>query len=306
MKAAQEGVHMLSEIVLPTGTDRVVVGDIPALFADAAYKNEAYNTLEAEMMRLVLVEEWKRQVVSAVFEGRLTPRSRTSFVPRPQAIGEELFQRCVVTVEDLTKYAASLDFGVRMESPTDNSNASPAFAEFREMVNLSPTEVTIDFAAGDSGSCVLNISARDVTRRVALAEFDLFDRRKAQMNTQGVLLLGMARTRKVSCPNNAKAKQLSRLRTAFRTHLGILADPFLPYNENAGYEPLFAVTDSRNAADERAKREAKLKTDSIDSPGGIVAVEKQQFEESQRSNYEPDEFGDDETAQWLNSNDLSR
>lgn len=148
----------------------------------------------------------------------------------------------------------------KTRSDSASKVASPTLAIFREMSNLNPDEVTLDFAAGESGGVILNISARRQSVRVALAEMDLFDRRKAEMNGQCVLLLGMATGRSVKNPDNAKSKQISRIRKLLKKHLGVNGAPFARYDAANGYTPFFKITDSRGAADERAKREAERKT----------------------------------------------
>lgn len=139
---------------------------------------------------------------------------------------------------------------------------------FLSMPNLRADELTITFVGdkADSGlgaNNMVEISARNTTRRVALAALDLVDRRKGGPNSQAVILLGMATGRRLasSQPNSTK---MMRLRGALRGSLGITGDPFQPYRANDGWMPLFAVSDKRGAADARAKLEAERRMESFD------------------------------------------
>lgn len=166
------------------------------------------------------------------------------------------------------------------QQPDDAGTASSICGVFREMSELKPHEIHIDFAAGESGGVILNVSARCQSRRVPLAELGLIDRRNAGMNEQCGLLLGMAQEQTVTTSDNRRAKKVSRIRTLFKTHFGVGDDPFEPYKGQQRYTPLFKITDSRGAADERAKREAERNT---------VPYE-------DGHSYEPE---DDEAGRWL-------
>jgi hypothetical protein len=187
---------------------------------------------------------------------------------------------------------------------TGDDGASSTCAVFREMVGLRPDEVTIEFAAGESGGAVLNIIARGQRKRVTAQDFGLFDRRKAESNVSAGLLLGMAQGLKPKHASSRDSKRVSRLRDVLKKHLGISADPFAPYSENRGYLPRFTVLDKRDAAKERAEREANRKTDPLDSPKVMARVDQQQAEEHQRE--ERDDLEDDPAAKWLSEHDSSR
>jgi hypothetical protein len=180
------------------------------------------------------------------------------------------------------------------------NTASPATQVFRDMPNLTASELSIDFVAGDSGMVILEISAKKITKRVALAELDLLDRRKAEMNEQCGILLAMAQKRSVKTADQKTARRVSRLRAAIKTHLGIIDEPIATFRERVGYEPLFQVTDKRNAADERTKREAVRDMASLDdlSQRGFQVTGSAQDENS---------FDDegDATAEWLRNNPSS-
>ena len=144
---------------------------------------------------------------------------------------------------------------------------------------------------------MLEICARKETRRVALAALELVDRRGGSVNSQGVVLLGMANTKNLP-HSGANAAKMKRLRDVFRAHLGIKADPFEPYRKSAGWVPRFKIADKRGAADERAKREAERRTDSyeqLNERGDRFA----DFGQSHQSFDDENEPG----AQWLKNND---
>ena len=135
---------------------------------------------------------------------------------------------------------------------------------FRTMENLSASEVSIAFVGDKSESGLgannmLEVSARNVTRRVPLGVLDLVDRRRGTLNSQAAMLLGMAQGR---CPrsNGRNATKVTRLRKLLRSHLGVQGDPFWPYRKDVGWEPRFKVTDRRGAADLRARKEGERRT----------------------------------------------
>lgn len=136
---------------------------------------------------------------------------------------------------------------------------------FLVMENLTADEVSIAFVAGESGGVLLEVSARENTKRIALTELGLFDRRKGEMNKQGGILLGMSTNRyKPEGKEYQVAKQISRLRDALKYNLGIVDDPFEGCLPSTGWVPRFKITDRRDAADKRAKRDAEHLSSSYD------------------------------------------
>ncbi len=79
--------------------------------------------------------------------------------------------------------------------------------------------------------------------------------------------------------------------------MGINDDPFNPYRKAAGWEPLFKVSDKRNAADERAKREAVRHTVSYDG----LTERGAHFAESSET-HESFDSEDDAADGWLKKN----
>ncbi len=176
---------------------------------------------------------------------------------------------------------------------------------FIAMKNLAANEVSITFVgdkaeSGIGANNMLEISARGKTMRVALAALDLVDRRRGALNSQGVILLGMAQKRKLSRtePNSAK---VTRLRKVFSKHIGIKDDPFDPYRQGVGWVPLFMIADKRGAADERAKREAERRTDSYEQ----MNEHGDRFADNDKTDQDLDlENSENELgADWLKNND---
>lgn len=150
---------------------------------------------------------------------------------------------------------------------TDQGASGNPCDVFLTMQNLTADEVSIAFVgdkteSGVGANNMLEISARHVTKRVALAALDLINRSNGSLNIQGGILLGMAYGNKLT-HSNTRAQGITRLRRVFMKHLGIKA-PFDPCRKGAGWEPRFKIYDKRGAADERAKREAERRTDSYE------------------------------------------
>lgn len=82
--------------------------------------------LDWKVRRLQLVDEYAKQITSAARSGELTVRSANTLLPCADAIGERLLD-CLVSVDDLRSYAATLQFEVRV-SPSTNLPA-PAVPE---------------------------------------------------------------------------------------------------------------------------------------------------------------------------------
>ena len=160
-----------------------------------------------------------------------------------------------------------VDSGIPAEGAPATVAENPC-AVFLAMENLDASELSIAFVgdrseSGLGANNLLEITARKQTRRVALAELELVDRRGGSANSQGVVLLGMALKKKLTY-TGANAAKMKRLRNVFGVHLGIGGDPFEPYRKGAGWVPRFKIMDKRGAADERAKREAERRTDSYE------------------------------------------
>ncbi len=197
---------------------------------------------------------------------------------------------------------------------TDSSSPSPVVAGgdvcevFRAMQHLTADEANFVFVAED----MLEITARGETRRVPLGALDLLDRRAGGINSQGKILLAMAQKVPV-IRSDKKAKAISRLREVLKKSLGINDDPFNPYRKGAGWEPRFKVSDKRDAADVRAKREAERRTVSYESLGESGAHFAKSRGTHESFDSEDDEAGEagepdepdepDQVDEWLKKND---
>ncbi|WP_143104398.1 hypothetical protein [Nitrosospira multiformis] len=102
---------------------------------------------------------------------------------------------------------------------------------FLQMKNLTSDELCIRLV-GDYGemqlasSNMLEVIARGESKRFTFSDLDLWDRRSARVNSQGMVLLGMAR--KLNPPNTPQnAKKISRLREIIRKNFGVQDDPSL-------------------------------------------------------------------------------
>ncbi len=193
---------------------------------------------------------------------------------------------------------------------------------FRAMENLTPEEVSITFVGdkNELGICIndmLEISARNQTKLVALAEFKLLNRTKKILNKQGVMLLGMAQSKRVQLCNNAKSSIMKRLRKIFKEYFGVKLDPFEHYRKSVGWIPRFKITDKRGAADERAKREAEnYRTESLEQ-GEERGIQHTDTSETYQSSAEEYPFDKEKTDknhsysnrkekvinEWLDKND---
>jgi hypothetical protein len=187
--------------------------------------------------------------------------------------------------------------------PVARSAATRHGAVFLAMENLSASELTMAFVgdqaeSGLGANNMLEISARGETRRIALAALDLVDRRRGCLNSQGVILLGMAH-KKTLTRTDQNARKMSRLRDVFRVHLGINKDPFEAYRKGRGWVPHFRISDKRGAADARAKREAERRTESFEE----LTERGNQFATSGLSERPFDDDDDDAASAWLREND---
>ena len=178
------------------------------------------------------------------------------------------------------------------------------FDVFRAMANLNAGELTFSFVgekseSGLGANNMVEISARQETRRVALAAFDLVDRRRGSLNGQGAILLGMAGKKKLTY-TGANAAKMKRLRDVFRAHLSIVGDPFEPYRKGSGWVPRFTVADKRGMADERAKREAESRTDSLEQ----INERGDRFASNGLTEH-PFDADNDDADKWLKNHDLN-
>ena len=190
--------------------------------------------------------------------------------------------------------------------PISNTASAPftpiedACAAFRLLKDLRPSEIAIaivgdTYESGLAGNNMLEISARDVKRRMSLAEFGLVDRRTGLLNRQSAVLVGFARRNKFCRSQEKNAAIMTRLRAEFRGRLGVKADPFTPHRHETGWKPLFSIVDLRGRSDERAKHDAERRT---------VSLDRLQDQGHQFAANEGEDTGDEDAAdKWLKESD---
>lgn len=168
---------------------------------------------------------------------------------------------------------------------------------FLKMKNLTSDELCIRLV-GDYGEMhlasnnMLEVIARGKSSRFTPSDLDLLDRRSARVNSQGMVLLGMARKlNPLNTPPNGK--KISRLREIIRKNFGVQDDPF-EHLCTSGWAPRFQLIDARGLADERAKQEARRRTVSLDQQGSFAA----RYNEVCDTEY-PFESEGDETDNWM-------
>lgn len=235
------------------------------------YESGRYAPIDCRDTLTALRDEGKASIGDVWFEGK-----RYDFAGEPVLTGHGVFAPPAkwdisrddlhIRTEDIDRLLKAGDGGATAEKErmVQAASAQNPCADFLALPNLSASEVSIEFATGESGGVILNVSARNVTRRLALAELDLFDRRKSEMNEQGGLLLGLAQGRHIKNANDGKtSKQIGRLRKALKSNIGIKDDP-IPYQDGMGYLLGVKVSDKRGAADARAKLEAERRKVSLD------------------------------------------
>jgi hypothetical protein len=272
--------------VLPKAWDRVVA-EIEALTAtlqeNGLHPPRNRPTWERESLRCLPAEcfVWRDEFEMA-FRRAYSPRRRLILDLQRGDLGERAGERDLDFTPLIPDLAAVLEgFPELLGDPPgrggENETSSPVPAEvnsahpcdvFRAMEKLTADELSITFVGekGESGlaaSNMLEVRARDVTRRLSLAELDLADRRGGIANHQAAILLAMAEKR---YPKRAKqnAQKMTRLRKVLREKFGIKDDPFETYREGSGWVPRFTIVDKRGAADERARRDAERRTVSYD------------------------------------------
>ena len=205
----------------------------------------------------------------------------------------------VIRIDVLEKFveAQSDQSSPDQQHATQNPSKDPCSA-FRSMKNLTADEISITFVGdkneyGIGANNLLEISARDTTKSVALAAIGLIDMHSRQLNSQCTILLGMAQ--KIKLPySSANSKKISRLRGVFRSYLNCTDDPFDLYRKAVGWNPRFKISDNRGAADVRAKREAERRTSSLEQ---LQEKGTQFAQDDQTQSFEGDDA--DDAYEWL-------
>ena len=206
----------------------------------------------------------------------------------------------VVRTDVLEKFgeAQSDQSSPSQQNTTKNPSGDPCNA-FRSMKNLTADEISITFVGDKNGygigaNNLLEISARGITKSVALAEIGLINKHSGQLNGQCDILLSMLKKKNLPI-STVNSKKMSRIRDIFRNHLNCTEDPFDPYRKAVGWIPRFKVRDNRGAADARAKREAEGRTSSLEQ----LQEKGAQFAQDGQTQ----SFEGDAADEWLKHND---
>lgn len=169
----------------------------------------------------------------------------------------------------------------------------------QSMTDLRSHEVSIAFigdkAEGLAGNNMLEIRARGVVRRVSLAELYLVDRRRGTLNQQAAVLIGLANGEALRRSQESASATMRRLRSALRTHLGLMDDPFQPYRKETGWLPSLKLMDLRGLADQRAELAAERRMVSID----YIQERGAQFASCDGTGIDDEDSAD----RWLREND---
>ncbi len=136
------------------------------------------------------------------------------------------------------------------------------------MPKLAWSEISIAISGGkyesESGlgaNSMLHISARDQTNRIPLATLGLADGRNGSPNKVALILVAMADgkgKRNVTSADRHNLDRIKVLTKSLREYFGIKERPFVC--QKRIYVPQFTLTDNRGKTDERAEREARLRT----------------------------------------------
>jgi hypothetical protein len=190
---------------------------------------------------------------------------------------------------------------VRPSQTLPITSSPTACNDFCTLPNLRWDEVTIslvgDKGDGLAGNNMLEIRARDITRRITLGEADLVDRRSGSLNYQSAVLVRMAMGEAVRRTEKAgdMSAVMKHLRNALRRLLGLTDDPFHRHHKERGWLPFFQLIDQRGLADQRAAIAAERRTGSYDQLQDIGV----QFEAKGDTGEGEVDTADD----WLTKND---
>jgi hypothetical protein len=298
---------------------------------------DRFDPADRYMTGAALIERWSCQpglrpeafILAKIAESRLldihptlggtqgTHGDKTSFPPLSSGLFamSQIEQIETDDALDPVQILPDSDFGPGAARPVNNPTAArsapveDAYAAFRRLESLHPSEISIAIVgatseSGLSGNNMLEISARGITRRMALAEFDLVDRRTGSLTRQAAVLVGLAHRRKFVRSEEKNSAIMTRLRAEFRKHLGVKADPFTKYDSATGWQPIFSIVDHRDRSDARAKVDAEQKTVSFDQ----LEKRGQQFaaaKDDDTVEYDDDD-GDGDAERWLKENDSDR
>ena len=175
--------------------------------------------------------------------------------------------------------------------------------EFKNVEGLNWGDITLTLLSGDH----IEISARDLTRKVPLGDLGLINRTTNKPNRLFTLLTAFAKNRRGILEITSKLKdQAYDLRKALKAFFPITTNP-IPA-EGRYWVPRFNLVDKRDAPDKRAKEKAFRRTVSYDDTD--LAHQRSSTQDSGSGpdpGYDLDEYPHDDetdrTAEWLKKND---
>ena len=149
--------------------------------------------------------------------------------------------------------------GIHLDLPDEllkqTGERSPDPSSFTDMELLRWDEITITLLSGGH----IQISARNMTRKVSLGELSLTNKTTNQPNKSFELLAALSGNSRRAVRVNSKLKDIAyELRKSLKTYFGITSNPLPAQGKN--YAARFGLIDKRDAADKRAKEKASRST----------------------------------------------
>ena len=181
--------------------------------------------------------------------------------------------------------------------------------KFRNMENLGWDEISITLLSGGH----IQISARDMTRKVSLGELSLKNKTTNQPNKSFELLAALSGNSRRAVRVNSKLKDIAyELRKSLKTYFGITSNPLSAQGKN--YVARFGLIDKRDAADMRAKEKASRRTVTFDEHKlSHRRADSLQGEADSSLGFGPDDDGhsydeeddmvDDKASRWIAEHD---
>ena len=179
-----------------------------------------------------------------------------------------------------------------------SSHISPRVStkRFSELDSLEWGEITLTLLSGGH----LQISARDVTKKVPLDDLDLMNRTTNKPNRLFTLLTAFARKRGTLEITSKPKDQASDLRNSLKAFFALTTNP-IPA-EGRHWALRFKLIDQRDAPDKRAKAKALRKTVAFDENDLSHQISSETVSRDNSDEY-PHDDETDATAEWIEEND---
>jgi hypothetical protein len=199
--------------------------------------------------------------------------------------------------------------GIHLDLPDEllkqTGERSPDPNSFTDLELLRWDEITITLLSGGH----IQISARNMTRKVSLGELRLTNKTTNQPNKVYELLVALSSNSRRAVRTSSQRKDTAyALRKTLKAYFGIISNP-LPAQEK-NYVPRFSLIDKRDAADKRAKEKALRRTVTFDEhKSSHQRADPLQGETDSSVGFGPDDDGypydeendmaDDEASDWI-------